>query len=162
MCFSPRCKGKVFLSKCNSVSGPTELFNPLTRGDYWKAAHFLDIFWSVMSQNYSKWNMRARGVSLHQHPVLWLFIHRHTEKLNPTSLDFSHFIFFAVLVFSFWALFQFKNFWESIIQMGNSYQGIREHVDTWFKCEKFAVIVHALEKKKKKMHYFMALSCNWM
>lgn len=47
--------------------------------------------------------------------------------------------------------------------MGNSYQGIREHVDTLFKCEKFAVIAHAIEKKKQeKMHYFMALSCNRM
>ena len=34
--------------------------------------------------------------------------------------------------------------------MGNSYQGIREHKDTLFKCEKFAVIAHAIEKKTGK------------
>lgn len=137
----------------------------MTHGNYWKAAHFLDIFWSVMSQNYSKWNMRA-CLYLHLHPILWLFIHRHTEKLNPTSLDFSRFFCCSclqlLLLTFYWALYQFKSFRESIIQMGNSYQGIREYVDTWFKCEKFAVIVHAIEKKKEKRHYFMSLSCNWM
>ena len=34
---------------------------------------------------------------LHLHPILWLFIHRHTEKLNPTSLDFSRFFFLLFL-----------------------------------------------------------------
>ena len=106
---------------------------------------------------------------LHLHPILWLFIHRHTEKLNPTSLDFSRFFFCCsclqlLLLTFYWALYQFKSFRESIIQMGNSYQGIREHVDTWFKCEKFAVIVHAIEKKNRKkgitLWHWAVIECN--
>ena len=111
--------------------------------------------------------MRA-CLSLHQHPILWLFIHGHTEKLNPTSLDFSHFFCCSclqlLLLTFYWALFQFKNFRESIIQMGNSYQGIREHVDTLFKFEKFAVIAHAIEKKNRKkcitLWHWAVIECN--
>ena len=111
--------------------------------------------------------MRA-CLSLHLHPILWLLIHGHTEKLNPTSLDFSRFFCCSclqlLLLTFYWALYQFKSFRDSIIRMGNSCQGIREHVDTWFKCEKFAVIVHAIEKKNRKkgitLWHWAVIECN--
>ena len=137
----------------------------MTRDDYWKAAPFLDIFWSVMSPNYSKWNMRAR-LSLHQCPILWLFIHGHTEKLNPTSLDFSHFFLLflssAAVVNFLLGSISVQEFSRKHYPNGKFLPRDKRTCRHMIQMRKICCNSSCHWKKKEKRHYFKAPSCNWM